>query len=142
MTNLEMTIAEAMALAVLKGDTAAAYALCDKLLEQRENPKKVIDEAWKILATRPGMVTGYEVYHWPEFQAFMTRLGIPIGLYNIEMDISLRMDEMVKVSMVNAGCDTGAANTLIDTTTHHNEVFATSMPNPAGEIDEEAFTKP
>lgn len=87
-----MTLAEAMAIAVLKGDHVAAYALADKLIEERQEkgiPLRGDHE------TRS--VTGYEVYNWPEFEAFARRLGFKYDLATRDVTIRLTVDEFVVI---------------------------------------------
>jgi uncharacterized protein (DUF302 family) len=43
------------------------------------------------------MIQGYELYHWPEFQAFAKRLGIPLELGTIDIAIFIPCDGRVKV---------------------------------------------
>jgi hypothetical protein len=100
-----MNLAEAMALAVLKGDMVAAYALADKLLEQRENPTSAMDQAAKLRHEhRHGVVvSSYEVYHWPEFTALCKRLNILVDLATRDLTISLPLDGVVEVTQTYHG---------------------------------------
>lgn len=81
-----MTLAESMAMAVLKGDMVAAYALADKLLEEREGGVEKMAKAAKALREQtPPAYDGYQVYFWPEFQAFCKRAGILWDLRTVSM---------------------------------------------------------
>ena len=51
------------------------------------------------------MVGTHTVFRWPEFQAFMGRLGISTERI-CDMNISLPHDGLVTVSMTQAGLDT------------------------------------
>lgn len=53
-------------------------------------------------------VTGREVYHWPEFQAFANRLGIPLELFTVDLFIELPCDDYVKVFHVYHSVDGSA----------------------------------
>lgn len=93
---MNMTIAEAMAMAVIRGDRVAAYALADALIEERSNPTSMQQQAAAIHAApdrRP--VEGYEVFHWPEFRAFARRLGLVWDLYTQEIMFTLKEGELV-----------------------------------------------
>lgn len=41
-----------------------------------------------------GILSGYEVYHWPEFIALAKRLGIPIELMTVDLSITLTVDKV------------------------------------------------
>lgn len=125
------TLAEAMAIAVLKGDMAAALALADKLIEERSEVKR--DFATLIEQSIPGTpVTGYEVYRWPEFIAFAQRLGFKWDLRTIECTITMKRDELVRIDHVYAG-NNDTPPPAVNTTTMQNQQFATYAPNLAAE---------
>ncbi len=88
---MSITLAESLAMAVLKGDTAAAYALADQLIEEREGFENLKQRA---IATRtyPYATDGYSVYSWPEFRAFCDRLGVLWDLRTIDITISSTAD--------------------------------------------------
>jgi len=83
-----------MALAVLRGDRAAAMALADKLAEEQVGLPDVNYDS----KTHKGTVDGYEVYHWPEFRALCHRLGIAYGLGTRTLTIRLAEGEAVTVT--------------------------------------------
>jgi hypothetical protein len=102
-----MTLAEAMAMAVLKGDLTAAYALADKLLEQRANPANLVEEAARLRHEQPfSLLDGYAVYHWPEFKAFAKRMGFLYDLATVDVTIRLKEGEAVIIQHTYAGHDT------------------------------------
>jgi hypothetical protein len=100
---MSLTLGEALALAVLKGDKVAAYALADSLLEERARGGTPLDEGY-LESGRPGP-TGYEVYHWPEFRAFAKRLGILWSVYTNEISLRLNVDEPVEINQSYRGVD-------------------------------------
>jgi hypothetical protein len=93
-------------------------------------------------AILPGKhVTGYEVYSWPEFNAFVKRLGVPV-LRDKTLNILLE-EEMVTITQKYQGADCAGLATplpplnsevhpdlLVDTTTAHNKEFRTKEPRP------------
>jgi hypothetical protein len=102
-----VTIGEEMALDVLKGDTVRAYVLAEQLLKDRDSSRSAQAEAAKILRTKhQGVNDGYEVYRWPEFQAFCKRAGILWDLLTIGMVIHVNVGEMLKVEHTYKGIDT------------------------------------
>ena len=50
-------------------------------------------------------VTGYEVWAWPELQAFLDRLGVPIELPITRISISIPLEESVRVIVHTLGTD-------------------------------------
>jgi hypothetical protein len=50
-------------------------------------------------------ISGLEVYHWPEFQAFANRLGIPLEAFTVDLFIEIPCDDLVKVFHVYRGVD-------------------------------------
>lgn len=106
---MSLTIGQQMALAVLRGDDVAAYALADKLMEER--PQTFEQECEVDLQERRGTAKahdGYAVYHWPEFRAFMERLGVRWNLDTTRLSIHLNEGEMVRIDHQYAGRDTSA----------------------------------
>jgi hypothetical protein len=101
----DMNLAEALAVAVLKGDTAAAYALVDRLQEQRaDDPcQKSIDARGEGAAP----VMALDVYHWPEFMALCKRLGVLWGASTEEITIHLPIRGIVKVDHKYQGVNRG-----------------------------------
>jgi hypothetical protein len=99
-----LTVAESMALAVLKGDKAAAYSLADKLLEELHTDPSEVQQRLAELRHKPPVV-GYEVWACPEFQAFCRRFGIHWDLLTIEMVITLEADGLVMVQQKYRGAD-------------------------------------
>lgn len=103
----DQTLGEAMAIAVLKGDKIAGYALADLLLEERERGVNAQARAAEELRSYPTAMDGYAVYRWPEFIAFCKRAGILWDLRTVRMAINIRLDEMVTIDQTYAGTDTG-----------------------------------
>lgn len=68
-----LTLAEALAMAILKGDMAAAYALADLLHDDPGRDR--LNEAARVAREAGGRANGRDVYGWPEFRAFARRLG-------------------------------------------------------------------
>lgn len=99
-----MTLAESMAIAVLKGDMTAALALADQLIEERGGIKAEIEKhtgQWSRESAHAGRV----VYNWPEFRAFAERLGVMWHLRTVEVIITMRPDEPVHVNHTYLGID-------------------------------------
>lgn len=84
------TLGEEMAVAVLRGDMAAAYALADMLIEEREAGGSPMAKATQGQHKHPTASDGYAVYRWPEFQAFCKRAGICYDLKTVDMTITIR----------------------------------------------------
>lgn len=103
-----MTTAQALAIAVLKGDLGAAYALADRLQEEANDNQEL--NAIREAATRGGGTAydGHAVYHWPEFQAFAQRLGLMWNLRTIDVSIHIREGELVTIEHRYAGSDVPA----------------------------------
>lgn len=99
-----MDLAEAMALAVLKGDRVAAYALADKLTEERLRDGDILTG---YSDRRAGHISGYEVYHWPEFQALAKKLGIFYDLRTVSMTITLPVEGNVEIVQSYLGTNNG-----------------------------------
>lgn len=100
-----MTLAESMAIAVLKGDLLAAYALVDLLLEQRANPRSMLEQAAETHSLRLPTADSYVVFAWPEFRALCDRLGVAIDLRTRSLTIRLAMDKPVVVEQDYLGTD-------------------------------------
>lgn len=94
----QLTLAEALALAILKGDTVAAYALADSLLEERAagGMEKRADAMANDGARH--FALSRDVYNWPEFRAFADRLGVVRSLSTQVLTIRLAFDEVVAVT--------------------------------------------
>lgn len=104
---MSMTLAESMALAVLKGDHVAAYALADKLIEQRDEGFDAMARAARELREKhPVAHDGYGVYHWPEFQAFCKRAGILWDLRTVSMTFTIEEGACLDVTQTYRGTDT------------------------------------
>lgn len=99
--NYDQTLVEAMAIAVLRGDRAAAYALADKLIEEREEDQR------PPMEKSPGRhVNSLAVFRWPEFLAFLQRLGVKAEGSITAMSIVLRIGDAVRVTTNRVGKDT------------------------------------
>lgn len=124
---MPMTLAEAMALAVLRGDMVAAYALADRLQEERAADPAA--QAMAQAATRSaGPARCHDVYQWPEFLAFARRLGFMWDLSTRDVVIRMPLDGLVEIEHNYVGTDGPPAGTPIDTTTAHNRVRRTRIP--------------
>lgn len=93
---MDRTLAQALAIAVLKEDDVAAYALIDKMLEERE--RSLHQQSLDQLKTQATSAHSQDVYRSPEFQAFAKRLGILWGLHTLSLTIELPVEGMVKVT--------------------------------------------
>jgi hypothetical protein len=102
---VSLTLGESMALAVLRGDRVAAYALADQLIEEYNGGFEKQAQAARALREGPQAYDGYDVYSWPEFQAFAKRLGVLWDLRTISIRILLDANERVEVEQVYAGSD-------------------------------------
>lgn len=105
---MSMTLAEAMAMAVIRGERVAAYALADKLIEERNNPENIQQQAAALhQETHRRPVDGYEVYSWPEFLAFCKRAGILWDLHTREITFTLREGELLVIKQEYVARDGG-----------------------------------
>jgi very-short-patch-repair endonuclease len=98
MSPKQRTLAEEMALVILRGDTVAAYALADALLEERDGKVTKMAKAAEALRQEPLASDGYEVYRWPEFRAFCDRAGILWDLRTISMTFTIEEGSRLVVS--------------------------------------------
>ena len=90
----DRTLEEEMAIAVLRGDRAAACALADRLIEVRDAVPIVEEE----ISSSTHVTLCYEAYHWPEFLAFAKRLGIAWTRRTISITISMpHPDDVVRI---------------------------------------------
>lgn len=101
---LQLTIAKAMALEILRDDMAAAYALADKLIEERN---KGPDEEAAELLNHGAAHDGYAVYGWPEFRLFCKRLGVLWHARTIRCTIYINEGEAVRIVQEYQGSDAG-----------------------------------
>jgi len=93
------TLAEALAIATLRGDLVAAYALADRLLEERaEGAMPEARAAQLRQETGRVQVLGEVVWMWPEFQAFIHRLGVAASLSTMALTIQLTLGEPVLIT--------------------------------------------
>jgi hypothetical protein len=100
-------LGEEMALAVLRGDRVAAYALADLLLEERTAGREGMAKAAKALReSYEGAHDGYSVYFWPEFQAFCKRAGILHDLRTVHMTITIKEGHPLVVDHTYQAVDT------------------------------------
>src|SRR5437660_574784 len=99
-----LTLKEEMALAVLRGDDAAAEALADRIIEEKIGmiQKEGIPQTQKVYKLQP---SGYEVYHWPEFQALLKRLNIDYTARTVSIAFKLAADEPVVIEHIVHGED-------------------------------------
>lgn len=121
-------LAEAMALAILRGDMTAADAYADKYLEERGKKPMPWDGVSRI-STSGSVVDGYTVYRWPEFVAFANRMGFKWDLNCRSITIHIPHDDVVTIDIDHVARDQGSTLGAIDTTTSRNERFRTAMPS-------------
>ncbi len=97
---MSMTMEEQMALAVLKGDRVAALMLADRICETYAEKYQSVEEGLRIIRESGQNHThmSYDVYHWPEFQAFCRRLGVAYDLPTLDLTITMRFDETVEIA--------------------------------------------
>lgn len=100
-----MTTAEAMAIAVLKGEMTAAYALADRLIEERDDGPEAMRQAAQALAEQPAALS-IDVWRWPEFQAFCGRADILTSLRTTGLTIDLSMGQPMRVTHQHIASDT------------------------------------
>lgn len=95
----KQTLAEAMALAVIRGDMVAAYALADMLImEKNAGDGGVAAQAASVIRGWPiAHIAGYDVYNSPEFEAFARKFGIAWDLNTVNMTIHLPADGPMSV---------------------------------------------
>lgn len=104
---MSLTLGEQMAMAILKGDRVAAYALADLLLEERARGDTPLDQGYLERTKRTGVVDGYSVYSWPEFKAFCKRAGILWDVGTRTLTITLQEDALLVVQQEYIGRDMG-----------------------------------
>lgn len=108
---MPLTIEEAMAIAVLRGDRAAAHALADKLIEELQDRREIPSHVDRRSFTRqptPSMVLSEVVYGWPEFRDLCRRLGIAYELGTYSLEIRMHAGEMIRINHIYRGSDTAA----------------------------------
>jgi hypothetical protein len=104
---MSLTLGESMALAVLRGDRVAAYALADQLVEEYNGGREKQAQAARALLEAPLAVDGHQVYSWPEFKAFCRRLGLLWDLRTVWLRITLAEGERPVIEQSYAGSDAG-----------------------------------
>ncbi len=135
---MTLTLADHMALAILRGDRVAAYALADLLKEERDGGTEKMSLAAQALREHTTMSSdGYSVYRWPEFRAFCKRAGILWDLRTVSITIRIAEGELLVVDHQYAASDDQrpAQPESIDTTTLQTEYMRTSAP-PADRGDQ------
>jgi len=71
----------------------------------------------------------WDVFRWPEFQAFAERLGIDLTQPIKDIIIRLPFDELAQYDLTLRGSDTKKSQSgMIDTTTLHNDKWRTKIP--------------
>lgn len=95
----KLNLAEALALAVIRGDLVAAYALADMLIEQKntEGGTPMQKAAREIRASKGQVAQTYEVYSSKEFRAFCEKFGIAYDLGTVNITIHLPLDGLMSV---------------------------------------------
>jgi hypothetical protein len=105
---VSLTMEESLALAVLQGDRVAAWALVDRLIEERERGGRLAEATLAALHPNPpGFPLGRDVYHWPEFRAFCRRLGLVWEIYTTGLVIRLDSESHVEIEHYYRGGDQG-----------------------------------
>ena len=94
------TLAETLAIAILRGDYSAVWPLADKLLEEREN--NTFAQSLQLRNHRT-IWQGYNLYRTEEFRNLCELLGVMWGLHTIEMAITVPAEGMVIVDQKYAG---------------------------------------
>jgi hypothetical protein len=103
---VSLTMEESLALAVLQGDKVAAYALVDRLIEERGRGGKLAEATLAALHPNPpGFPLGRDVYHWPEFKAFCRRLGLVWEIYTMGLVIRMGSESQVEIEHYYRGGD-------------------------------------
>jgi hypothetical protein len=119
-----MTLAESMAIAVLKGDMVAAHALADRLMEERDEGFTAMARAAREVRDHDIVHSGYAVYHWPEFRAFCDRAGILHDLRTISVRVTVPAEGRITVEQEYAASDTASPtrpNHIPDRASVHRE---------------------
>lgn len=93
----KVTMMEALALAVLKGDKLAAYMLADELIMERNGGGGIAEVARSIKAGNSIGVTGITAYNSPEFKAFCDRFGVAHDMFTVQVTLHLPADGMMSV---------------------------------------------
>ena len=96
-----------LALAYIRGDKVAMYALSDLIQEERFREGDKLEEILTALRNHPMAHDSYTVYRWPEFQAFCKRAGIMWGLRTVDLEIILHSDEIMMIRQNYRGTDSG-----------------------------------
>lgn len=68
----------------------------------------------------------HEVFNWPEFQALIRRLGVPVEKSIVGISINLNVGETAKYTVQCRGED------VVETTDLGNQVFRTFAPKREG----------
>lgn len=92
-----ITVAESLAIAVMRGDITAAYALADRLIEERDDGLSKMGQIAAEMAQHPVALAG-DVWRWPEFRAFCNRAGILIRLRTTGLTIDLDIGKPMRVT--------------------------------------------
>ena len=90
------------------------------------------------MAAKFELFSGYEVWQWPEFQAFADRLGIDRSLPTRDLNIYLPLEGAVTITQEYLGdklfeprrdrTEPSKEPGIVEATTVHNEQFKTFMP--------------
>lgn len=76
-----------------------------------ESTTSVQNERFRTFAPIGAKLTGYEVFQWPEFQAFADRLGIPLALRTTGLSIEIGSDPLEVESPVRVSHSYMASDT-------------------------------
>lgn len=131
-----MTVAHALAIAVLKGDMIAALALADKVREEATDTQQTLVDRCEEVFQSPVAADGFNVYTWPEFQAFCKRAGFMWNLRTRDVVITIKEGHLLLFNHEYVGTDlpgpTPAPHVPLP---YHNPIIESAEFVGAGEND-------
>ena len=110
MKDYAKSLAEQMAIAVLRGDMGAALALADKLVEERNKGINGLIEERRNLRETTSFLDGFTLYHTPEFQAFCNRIGLIWELRTTNIVIRIPVEGLVEIEQTYQGSNNQESN--------------------------------
>lgn len=128
-----MTAGQSLAIAVLRGDMAAALALCDKVKEEANQTQQELADLCEETFQAGRAMDGYAVYSWPEFKAFAKRLGFMWNLRTVECTIVIREGSVVTIDHKYQGVDMPVGEPIPTTTMHNQQIYTYSPATHNGE---------
>lgn len=93
----------ALAMAILKGDRAAAKAAADLVIEEFNSSYDSSDKAIAEYRNNSTIIQGIELYTTDEFKALLKLLGVSWQLSTINMTIHVPCEGIVRVTQQVAG---------------------------------------